>query len=325
MSISILITTCGREKYLQKTLKSLFKADKADAEVIVLLNGLCAGSERIFKSNEFTGKVKVIHSNTMLSPGSARNELVSHSTGEILYFIDDDVEVDEKIFTIAVQKFRDYPDVDIIGGPNLTPADSTRLQKIFGYFFESYFGAGQMSHRYLKKGRDTPCCERKLILCNLAIRASIFKKNGFSFHDEVPCNEENILLQQLEENGKKMMYCPDLIVYHHRREGIVGFAEQLIKYGRGRAQNMLLHPKTFSPVFLLPSLLTVTLIFFTLTNNKLSGYIILTYFILAALASVHKGLTERDIISSPQLFFIFPIAHISYSLGFFYQFFKKII
>jgi len=326
LEISILIATGGRPGYLAACLDSVFAAELPGAhEVIVLVNGPDKETEEILhRMSAEHGSLRQVRSGQHLTFGAARNRLIAEAKGAILYFIDDDVIVEPDLFSLALEKFEKDTDLDVLGGPNLTPPGSTRLQRIIGYFFESYFGASQMSVRYKREEMDMPACERSLILCNLAFRARTFSDTGLRFHDTIPSNEENLLLQRMSSGNRKMTYSPELIVYHHRRESIPGFCVQLFKYGRGRMENIAKYPRSFSPLFLAPVVFAAAILALITTHYPVFVVLPLAYALADLIATAEKAVKERDPIASPILFILFPLGHLSYAAGFTYQALKDV-
>ena len=326
VKLSILIATSGRPGYLQKLLDSIFTDELPQAtQIIILVNGGCGKADEVLDSmSKRYGSLEVIRTDIALSFGAARNMLISKAKGEILHFIDDDVVIKGDLFKKILKKFELDPKLDVIGGPNLTPNGSTGIQKLIGHFFESRFGAYEMRYRYKGIGKDCIACERKLILCNLAFHNRVFKDNGFSFNGKVPSNEENILLGQIADTKCRIVYSPELALYHHRRGSLIGFAKQMFKYGRGRFANIVEIPKTFNPIFLAPLALFVNIFIFILYPTVLFSIPLAAYVMIDIISSIHIALRQRNPSALLVLPLIFPLGHLSYSMGFIYQSIKNV-
>ena len=174
--------------------------------------------------------------------------------------------ISKGLFDAALRIFNGRNDLDVVGGPNLTPLSNSLFQKSCGYALSSFFGTWKMNRRYhaSKKG---PADERSLSLCNLAIRKDALTATGLRFNEKVTSNEENLLLQELSFKGRKMLYDPGLVVYHDRRETYPGFIKQIFNYGRGRANNIRLVPATLDPIFFLPSALIIYVLSLMFIHN----------------------------------------------------------
>lgn len=60
-----------------------------------------------------------------LNPSKNRNDGVVEAKGEIIGLIDDDAIVDENILKQIDEFFNKYPQISIVGGPQLTPKDDS--------------------------------------------------------------------------------------------------------------------------------------------------------------------------------------------------------
>src|SRR3989344_7694815 len=85
-----------------------------------------------------------------LNPSENRNNAIKEAKGEIIAILDDDVYLDNDIFLNAESFFREHPEIDLVGGPQLTPTTDNFFAKASGYVLESSFGAYKMSSRYKK-------------------------------------------------------------------------------------------------------------------------------------------------------------------------------
>jgi GT2 family glycosyltransferase len=189
-----------------------------------------------------------VHSVTNAHPGGARNVLLADARGEWLLFLDDDVTVRQDLLQRLASLAAKHPAVDVFGGPNDSPPDSTRFQFVQGAVMASIVGAGPVRRRYGEHPAG-PADERFFILCNLAVRRRVM----LPFDPDLVCAEENALLSEMSRRGIAMHYDPSLAVFHERRDSVAGFARQMFKYGRGRGQLMRRDPSTASLAYLVPS------------------------------------------------------------------------
>jgi glycosyltransferase involved in cell wall biosynthesis len=183
-------------------------------------------------------------------PGAARNLLVEQAEGELLLFLDDDVTVDVDLLARLARLADAHPECDVFGGPNDTPAHSSRFQVVQGAVLASIVGSGPVRRRYgAHPAREAD--ERWFILCNLAVRRRVMA----DFSHDLVCAEENGVLAELARDGVRMRYDPEMVAYHERRATLAGFGRQMFKYGRGRGQLLVRQPDTFRPTYLAPSAL----------------------------------------------------------------------
>lgn len=253
-------------------------------------------------------------------PAEARNAALHKVRGEIVYFLDDDVTIAPDLFSRALETFARRPGVDILGGPNLTPPDSSRFEQCVGYVLASPFGSARVCDRYRSTGRMRATDDRALILCNLAIRSRAIAGRYPVFGGELVCNEENVLLGLLALENRTMLHDPALIVYHSRRGTLDGFARQVFRYGRGRWQNTLALPASLSLIFLIPSLFLIYLA--SLPFLMFPGRLIplAAYSVLLTTFAAIEAFRARALRAFPQLLVVFPACHFAYGAGLMWQF-----
>ncbi len=242
--ISVCITTRGRPALLDlclKTLSSQIDAPPFELLICCQADTLAAPIVRARFPNAIIGLVEEAF------PGGARNFLVERAKGELLFFLDDDVTFDPELLQRLAEAGRRYPETSVFGGPNLTPPHSTLFQTVQGAILGSVLATGPVRRRY---GRHSAgqADERFFTLCNMAVRRDVMR----SFGPSLSGGEENALLNELAERGALMRYQPDLVVFHERRSTYGGFVKQMEKYGRGRGQVMVRHPRSTRPAHVLP-------------------------------------------------------------------------
>lgn len=249
-------------------------------------------------------------------PSLQRNMAVQEAAGDIVYFLDDDSQVAVSCLAIVAGIMAD-PAVGVAGGPSLTPADDSPLQRAFGYALASPLGAGGMRNRYRKVGQPRVTTEKELILCNLAIRREVFLAAG-GFDERLYPNEENELLDRISASGLKLMHAPQMAVERSQRKTLRLFIRQMFSYGRGRAQQTLISrsisPLSFAPLGLLIYLVSLP-VGLSFTSLWLTPLIL--YLVLDVLFSI-MGLFSSRKWSKGLLLFIFPLLHISNGCGLLY-------
>src|SRR5271167_4660327 len=174
LSISIVIITYRRLSELSQCLTSVLGADLPnDAEIVVVCNGREPATIELLASFAARDARLNIVEIQRTSPAAARNSALARATGEIVYFLDDDVTVAPDLFSRALTTFAARPDAMVVGGPNLTPPGSDTFQRCVGEVFSSWFGAATVRDRFCRRGGMRPADDSALILCNLALRRQI--------------------------------------------------------------------------------------------------------------------------------------------------------
>jgi glycosyltransferase involved in cell wall biosynthesis len=114
--ISVIIPTYGREEPLQDTIADVLKQDYANFEIIVVDQTPTHTPAVQTYLDEVTnaGKIQLFRVNWASLPG-ARNYAVKRAKGDILLFIDDDVQL-EPTYLAAHAKNYDRPEVGAVAG-----------------------------------------------------------------------------------------------------------------------------------------------------------------------------------------------------------------
>lgn len=246
------------------------------------------------------------------NPSRQRNRAVAQARGEVVYFLDDDALVAPDCLRRLERHFGD-PAVTVVGGPSLTPATDSLLQRAFGAALGLPLGSGGVCARYRQAGGIRDTSERELILCNLAIRRERFLGCG-GLNERLYPNEENELLDRLQQSGARLLYDPQLAVRRSQRSTLGAFVKQMFRYGAGRARQTRLAGMTglmpFAPLAFVAYLVTLPF------AARMELYLPLLVYGAACLVSGMWGAwRERSLLLSLVLPGIFPLMHCANGCG----------
>lgn len=191
-------------------------------------------------------------------PSVQRNAAMRAARGELIYFLDDDSTPPPGNLRHAVAAFEEAK-VKMLGGPNLCPDDAPFLEKLFALVHASWLAFFSSRARYASVGRVRESGEKELILCNLMARRDAMLELG-GFNEALYPNEENALMDELQKRGGRLLYDPAFIVYRRPRHSLKAFAKMLMNYGRGRAEQLRLHPTPGSAPNFVPPLFCAYLV-----------------------------------------------------------------
>lgn len=245
-------------------------------------------------------------------PSVQRNMAAREATGEILYFLDDDSRVSPGFLDLAAAHFADAK-VAAVGGPSLTPASDSPLQRAIGTAFTSAVGGGGVRNRYRKSGVARYSSDSELILCNLAFRREIFLAHE-GLDERLYPNEENELMDRLQREGYLLVHDPELAVRRSQRRTYSAFTKQVYGYGRGRGEQTLISGR-LKPVTLAPSLFLVYALLFPLVATSVFALPMLGYLAIVLAASVAGTVSAKDPRLLLWLLLVYPTLHLVYGAG----------
>lgn len=246
------------------------------------------------------------------APSRQRNQAAREASGDILYFLDDDSLIAPENLTRCADGMSN-PRVAVVGGPSLTPADDSWLQQLFGSALSSPFGSGAVNSRYRAHGELRETTDRELILCNMAVRRSVFTDFG-GFNECLYPNEENEFLERVISAGYTALHDPAMHVYRSQRSSLRAFIRQMFNYGRGRGQQTLI-TSSFSVSSFIPLFFVVYLMLVPFFLKYVLLLVPLVIYICAAVAGSLLVVRRTGNLSALLLAGIFPLIHVVNGVG----------
>jgi len=245
-------------------------------------------------------------------PSVQRNAAIRAARGEIIYFLDDDSIPLPGNLRRAVEQFKS-PDVKMLGGPNLCPADAPNLEQAFALTMGCKLAFASSCARYRSVGKLRASSEKELILCNLMGRREALLELG-GFNEALYPNEENALMDELQKRGGKLLYDPEFIVHRRPRPTFKAFCKMLMNYGRGRAEQVRLHPTLGSAPNFVPPVFCLFLL--ALPFLPPVCFWVLALYGAAVFLQALAVLSSRKILWFPAIMALIFLSHVLYGLGF---------
>lgn len=259
-----------------------------------------------------------------VGPAKKRDFGAQKASGNILVFLDDDSYPEPNILKIANEHFSDS-NVIAIGGPGVTPISDNFWQRVSGAVFMSKFTGGS-PERYIPEGKLREIDDWPSV--NLMVRKKVFLSVG-GFGSKYWPGEDTLLCLKLKKTGKKLIYDPNMIVWHHRRAGLKVHLKQIGAYGLHRGFFAKTYPDTsFKFKYFLPSaftLFSIISLFYLLLPNEAKNTIILgwfVYLISLVLGGLEISKHEKALVAIVSIFFVIP-THFYYGLNFIYGYLFK--
>ena len=219
MKFSFIIPVKEINDYIREAVPKILESERDDFEIIIYPDEV---------NNESWAKTRQIATGHV-GPATKRSLAIKDAGGEIIIFIDDDA-YPQKDFLDKLEKDFDDKTIGAVGGPAITPEYDSFWQKVSGAVFLSSLSGG-CPDRYVPIGQKKFVDDWPSV--NLSIRKELFAKIG-GFNSEFWPGEDTLLCLEIVKAGEKILYDPELIVYHHRRAGFRKHMKQVGGYGLHR-------------------------------------------------------------------------------------------
>lgn len=218
---SIIIPVKELNDYVRETVPAVCRLDRSDWELLIVTNDP--------QQSEWPdeARIKMLFSGRV-GPADKRDQAARQALGEILVFLDDDSYPEPNLLSIAAEVFGQGHVA--VGGPAVTPVSDSFLQKVSGAVFSSRLTGGS-PERYRPVGNPKMVDDWPSV--NLMVRRDVFLSVG-GFDSPYWPGEDTFLCLKLVQAGHRVQYRPDLIVWHHRREGLGRHMRQVGAYGLHR-------------------------------------------------------------------------------------------
>lgn len=241
--VSVMIPAWNEEVGLLNTVKTLLTSTYKNMELVVVNDGSTDGSDAMMRS--FVEKYEremwgiphmpiLYHYQQNGGKGSALNTAVKLSHGDILLSIDADCIVHKRAVASFVKAFRDPRVMAAVGnvriGNTKTLVGTIQyLEYLFGFYFKK--ADSLLNTIYIIGGAAG------------AFRREVFDRLGGYSTSNI--TEDIELSVGIQEQGWKIVYCPDALVYTEGASTLQGLMKQRLRWKRGRFQTFWEHRSLF--------------------------------------------------------------------------------
>lgn len=243
MKVSVIIAVEKVNDYIRENIRRLLEMNFSDFEILLFVS---------HGTDEFFPKTRIItRPDLAFNPAQRRDLAINEAQGEVLAFIDDDAYPSPDWLNSALPYFED-PTVSAVGGPGVTPPEDSFPQQVSGWCSASPFGGGPaVSFRFLP-GRKMEVQDFPSM--NLIVRKSDFSMVGGFDSNYWPGEDTKLCLDLTTKIGKKIIYDPNVLVFHHRRPILKKHLKQNGRYGFHRGYFARILPQTSRKLqYFLPS------------------------------------------------------------------------
>lgn len=246
---TIIIPVKKINDYIRESVPHIKALNLDNWELIIITDQL--------EDNEWHDDKRIrIEPSGFVGPAKKRDLGASLASGQFLVFFDDDSYPKSNFLDLALNYFEDNS-VVALGGPAITPSANSFWQKVSGAVFLSKFSGGA-PERYVPVGKVRPVEDWPSV--NFVVRRNAFLETGGFNSPYWPGEDTKFCLDLIKKTGKRILYIPEMQVWHHRREGLAAHLKQIGGYGVHRGYFAKRYPETsFKFIYFLPVLLVIFL------------------------------------------------------------------
>ncbi|MEO0489428.1 MAG: hormogonium polysaccharide biosynthesis glycosyltransferase HpsN [Cyanobacteria bacterium J06659_2] len=235
--ISVIVPTYGREEVLQATLESVLAQAYPAYEVIVVDQTQQHKHEvqAYLDQAANSGKISLYRVDWASLPG-ARNYAVARSQGEIILFIDDDVELPEGFLEAHVRNYQDRPDIGAVAGRvfdrmKLADARNLEIEDLPPEAMDPGIAWYHIDLVHTIKPQQVLTARG----CNMSFRRSLFVTHGLRFDERFrgsAVREESDFCLHIRNTDFKIWYDPEAHLVHLGEEtgGCHDISTRSLKY-----------------------------------------------------------------------------------------------
>ncbi|MFC1721663.1 glycosyltransferase [Patescibacteria group bacterium] len=255
--VSIVIPVKEINDYVRESVPKLLELDYDNFEIVIHVDKLA--KENWPRTQIIVGEKK------NETPPVKRELAVKESNGEIIAFMDDDAYPRRDWLKNAIRHF-EHPQVGAVYGPGVTPDSDGLWAKISGEVLSSPLTSWKYIYRYQSAGRffrepkNINCrkcsgCRKCPVIdeiftvddaptVNFLIRREVFDKAGGFNTKYYPGEDTKLSLNIVKDQKLKIIYDPEVYVWHHRRNSLYKHFQQNGRYAIHRGFFAKRYPET---------------------------------------------------------------------------------
>jgi glycosyltransferase involved in cell wall biosynthesis len=291
LKVSIVIPCKAIDASVKECISKCLEIEYPDYEILVL-------PDFVEAENGLDKNVHVIPTG-YVKPLTKRFMAITASDGDVCALIDSDAYPVKDWLKNAQRHFSDS-EVAAVVGPSLTPDEDDLMARASGLILASPLGGGSESIRYSRSSSQVRYVTESPT-CNLIIRKSVLDAVKDSVPDVWPGEEIALCGAVTKGLKKRIVYDPQVVVYHHRRKLFIPHLKQIWNYGAVKGYLLKKYSRYVRPVFFLPSLLVLGIVgcLPLAALNQAIGYayvsLLLAYFFLTLGNGAFLGFRAKSI------------------------------
>lgn len=245
--VSVIIPAYNAEKTIGMCLDALTKQDySGEYEIIVIDDGSTDSTPDIVSQFNKTQLIRQKNA----GPASARNKGASVARGEIVLFTDSDCVPEPGWIFEMLRSF--HEDREVVG---VKGAYKTRQQEITARFVQLEY---EDKYNYMLKDRYIDFIDTY----SAGFRKDIFMEmKGYDTDFPVACAEDVELSYRMSNEGYKMVFNPDAVVYHTHPKSLIDYLKKKYKFAYWRMLAVKKNPDKAMKDSHTPQMMKLQLIF----------------------------------------------------------------
>lgn len=309
-TVPILIPFPAWDEWVAECIAGCAALDYEDIELWLLPDAPLTTEQQALAERLANGRPVCVLPTGRVNPAKKRNVALRASAHAWAALIDADAYPRPDWLRNAFREMK--PEVGIVAGPNVTPPKDPVSRQLSGLVMRSLLGFGPAFIRHHPVPRHEP---EEMPTCNMLLR----RVDGLYFREEFSTAEDMMYCRDLRARGLRIVYAPDVVVFHHRRRFPRDLAIQFYHYGwdkgrlfaRGHPSSRLPHAM---PALLLAYAIALALVL-SLTCAAPAWLLLpgLAYAMLVLMESIRGA--RHPLVALGGLL-AFPLAHASYGWGF---------
>ena len=243
LHLSIIVPVYNRPDEVAELLESLANQTDKDFEMLIMEDDSPNKCDHVCA--QYADKIQVhYHFYPGKSRSQRRNLGMDMAAGNYFLFFDSDCILPETyIETVKRQLNAEY--VDCYGGPDSAEQDFSDTQLAINYSMTSLMTTGGIRGGTKKVKKFLPRT------FNMGFSKEVYEKVG-GFKDIIGEDIDQSL--RIREAGFDIRLIKEAYLYHKRKIDLKKFYKQVNTFGKARILLTTLHPGSFKPVYLLPTL-----------------------------------------------------------------------
>jgi len=233
--ISIIVPIYNAEKIIPITIPKILSQNYPIKliEIIIIDDGSMDNSQKVLLGLNGTDDCIIIKHLKNQGRAYARNSGIAKATGEILLFLDCDMEINNDfIFQHALL----HKKKDVIGvHSKILPPKTMKLNKFQRYLYSKKRGVQKLNE-------NKPLPFNYFIIGCTSIKKNAIKKSGI-FNTDLPCYGEDLdfAYKLYKEFPSGLRYSSKPIAYHHHNRSLEETIKLLKEYGQYNVPKILNH------------------------------------------------------------------------------------